>query len=256
MQPWNPGQYLRFDDLRTRPSFELAARIAVEQPQRVIDLGCGPGNSTRALAQRWPEARVVGLDSSEEMIAAARESAPDTEWLPGSIETWSPDEPFDVVFTNAAIQWIPDHRTLVPQLFSHVAEGGALAIQIPSHDFARVFSLIGEVANDSRWASRTVGAYDSFTMEQPAVYYDALAPLAREVDIWETEYYHVLDSPEAAVDWVSGTALRPFLSVLDSPAEKDAFLAELQAKAQVAYPPQPDGRMLFPFKRVFVIAYR
>ena len=256
MQPWDPDDYLRFADQRTRPSFDLAARIALQAPANVIDLGCGPGNSTRVLRGRWPKARVVGLDSSKEMIAAARELEPDEEWVLSAIETWSPDAPFDVVFTSAAIQWLPHHERLVGRLFEHVAPGGALAIQIPARAFARVFTLTEEVAADGPWASRMVGVPETFTMEDPSFYYDVLAPRSRATDIWETEYYHVLESPAAAVDWISGTGLRPYFDALDSDAEKAAFMAELNARAKAEYPARPDGRVLFPFKRVFVIAYR
>ena len=256
MQPWDPDDYLRFGDERTRPSFDLAARIAVQRPERVIDLGCGPGNSTRVLRGRWPDLRVVGLDSSEEMIATARETEPDETWVLSAIEEWSPDAPCDVVFTSAAIQWLPDHELLVGRLFEQVAEGGALAIQIPAGDFARVFTLTEEVAAAGPWASRMVGVRDTLTMEDPSFYYDVLAPRSRATDIWETEYYHVLESPTAAVDWISGTGLRPYFEALDSEDEKREFVAELNDRAKDSYPVRPDGRVLFPFKRVFVIAYR
>jgi len=256
MQLWNPDDYLRFADQRTRPSFDLAARVAMPHPERVIDLGCGPGNSTRVLRSRWPDAHVIGLDSSEEMIAAARELEPDEEWILSAIEAWTPEGPFDVVFTSAAIQWLPDHGPLIGRLFEYVAQDGALGIQIPARDFARIFTLIDEVAAEGPWASRMVGVRDTFTMEDPGFYYDMLAPQSRAIDIWETEYYHVLESPSAAVDWISGTGLRPYFDALDSEEEKRAFLAQLHDRASDAYRPRSDGRVLFPFKRVFVIAYR
>ena len=251
---WNPDAYLRFGDERTRPSLDLASRIDVE-PATVIDLGCGPGNSTQVLAARWPAARVVGLDNSAEMIASARDAYPDREWELGSIGEWSAEEPFDVVFSNAALQWVPDHAELVPRLFEQVAPGGALAFQIPSRTYARVGTLIHEIARDGAWAPRMEAALRQLTMESPETYYDLLAPKARAMDVWETEYLHVLDSPPAIVAWISSTGLRPFLGALGSDADREAFVAELTRRVEDAYPRRADGRVLFGFRRTFVIAY-
>jgi trans-aconitate 2-methyltransferase len=256
MESWDPDEYMRFSDERTRPSVDLASRIDVESPARVIDLGCGPGNSTRVLRARWPEAHVVGLDSSSEMIDAARSDEPNEEWLLSGIGDWVPDAPFDVVFSNAALQWVPEHGALVESLFGNVAPGGAFAFQIPSATFAAVRELIHGIALDGEWAPRMAGPLGELTMESPALYYDHLASDARSVDIWETEYFHVMDSPSAIVDWISSTGLRPFLAVLESDDEKRAFLALLQARVADTYRQQRDGHVLFPFKRTFVIAYR
>jgi len=256
MSSWNPSEYMRFGDERTRPSVDLAARIAVEAPARVIDLGCGPGNSTRVLSARWPQAHVIGLDSSSDMIDAARADEPDCEWVHAGIEGWSADEPFDVVFSNAALQWLPDHGLLVERLLGSVADGGALAFQIPSATYATVRTLIHEVALDGPWSSRMAGPLGELTMGMPGLYYDHLAPLARSVDIWETEYFHVMDSAPAILDWIASTGLRPFLAALDSDSEREAFLADLHARVAEAYPRQRDGRVLFPFRRTFVVAYR
>ena len=256
MTSWDPGEYMRFGDERTRPSVDLAARIAVESPANVIDLGCGPGNSTRVLRARWPLAHIVGLDSSADMIEAARAEAPDQEWLLAGIEDWVATEAFDVVFSNAALQWVPDHRALVGRLFAGVACGGALAFQIPSATFAAVQTLIRGVALDGPWALRMAGPLGELTMEAPGVYYDHLAPLARSLDIWETEYFHVMDSAPAIVDWIASTGLRPFLAALQSDDETRDFLDELRSRVASTYPARCDGRVLFPFKRTFVVAYR
>lgn len=248
--------YMRFGDERTQPSVDLASRIAVERPETVIDLGCGPGNSTRVLRRRWPEAHVVGLDSSSEMIDAAREDEPDEEWILSRIEDWTPSASYDVVFSNAALQWLPDHCALVERLFRIVAQGGALGFQIPSADFAAVRHLIHGVALDGPWTPRMTGPLAELTMESPEFYYDRLAPHARSIDIWETQYFHVLDSPRAIVDWIAGTGLRPFLAVLESEDETQMFLSRLNGMVDETYRPQCDGRLLFPFKRTFVVAYR
>ncbi len=199
MGDWDPGSYLKFEDYRTRPSIDLASRIRVADPHSVIDLGCGPGNSTQVLRSRWPHARVVGLDSSAEMIAAAREAHPESEWVLGDISHWSSDTQFDVVFSNAALQWLDDHAGLLPRLLRQVAPGGALAIQIPAAMYSSIRGMIHEVADDPAWSARMVEARAALTIDEPHAYYDALAPLARSVDMWETEYYHVLESPSAIV---------------------------------------------------------
>jgi trans-aconitate 2-methyltransferase len=247
---------MRFGDERTRPSVDLASRIAVERPSSVIDLGCGPGNSTRVLRQRWPEAHVIGLDSSPQMIDAAREQEPLEEWVVSSIQDWAPAVPFDVVFSNAALQWLPDHCALVERLFDAVAPEGALGFQIPSAKFAAVRGLIHGIALDGPWASRMGGPLGELTMESPAAYYDCLSPHARSVDIWETEYFHVMDSAPAIVDWIASTGLRPFLAVLETEEESQSFVSRLNEMVRETYPPQRDGRVLFPFKRTFVVAYR
>lgn len=256
MESWDPSEYLRFGDERTRPSIDLVSRIAVQDPATVVDLGCGPGNSTRILRRRWPDALVIGLDNSEAMIEAAKEQEPEATWTLSSIEEWSPDGTFDVVFSNATLQWLPRHDQLVGRLFASVAPGGALAFQIPSADFALVYELIRATALEGAWASRMTEALDTFTMESPGAYYDLLAPSARSLDIWETQYYHVLDSPSAVVDWIASTGLRPFLGALDSEDERQAFLGSVRERVCSSYARQNDGRVLFPFKRVFVVAYR
>ncbi len=255
MAGWNPREYLRFGDERTRPALDLAFRIAVESPTAVVDLGCGPGNSTAVLAGRWPQARVLGLDSSAEMIAAARAAYPHVEWQILGIAQWSPEVPFDVVFSNAALQWLPDHGPLIERLFGFVAPGGALAFQIPSATYAEVRSLIHEIARQEPWAERMRGPLGVLTMEPPGFYYDCLVPQARSVDLWETEYVHLMESPSSIVEWIASTGLRPFLDALATDGERDEFVARLRERVAHAYPAQRDGRLLFPFRRTFVIAY-
>lgn len=252
---WNPDRYLKFGDERTRPSADLAARVLVADPVRVIDLGCGPGNSTQVVRRRWPGAHIIGLDSSPSMIAGARAAYPDQEWVEGDIVTWTASEPFDVVFSNAALQWLRGHAGLVRRLFAQLAPGGALAFQIPSGVYSPVRVLMREVAQDDAWRARMGAALDALTMEQPHVYYDALAPVARSIDMWETEYCHVLTSAAAIVEWMSGTGLRPYLDALDDDPERARFIDMLTARVEAAYTRRSDGRVLFPFRRLFVIAY-
>lgn len=256
MSPWEPNKYLRFGDERTRPAIELASRIGLDHPKTVIDLGCGPGNSTQVLRQRWPSARVCGLDSSPEMIAAARRSYPDQEWLIERIENWYASEPPDIVFSNAALHWVKRHVALMERLFGQVAPGGALAFQIPSGAFSPVRASIHEIATDDAWAARMGEARAALTMEAPHVYYDALANQARMVDVWETEYHHVMESASAIVEWISSTGLRPFLDALESDDDRQRFITRLTDRVTGAYALRRDGRVLFPFRRTFVIAYK
>lgn len=256
MSNWNAAHYLKYGDERTRPAADLAARVELDAPRTIIDVGCGPGNSTHVLRARWPEAEVLGIDSSPEMIATAEESFPGQRWLLADANTWVPAEPVELVFSNAALQWMPDHEALMRHLLAMVAPGGALAFQIPSSTFATVRTLIHEISRDPAWTERMAGPRSALTMEPPAFYYDALAADATRLDIWETEYHHVMASQEAIVDWMSSTGLRPFLGVLTSEAECDAFLAELHRRVSQAYECRADGKVLFPFRRTFVIGYR
>ncbi|MFO0811361.1 MAG: methyltransferase domain-containing protein [Gemmataceae bacterium] len=254
MPTWDADLYRRFATERTQPAIDLAARIGVENPRRVADLGCGPGNSTAVLRHRWPDADVIGLDSSPEMIAAAQKAEPAGTWQVADIAHWSPPEPFDVVFTNAALQWLPDHRALLPRLVRHVAPGGAFAMQIPVHLESPVHRLMVAIADRPEWRDRTAGARGAIVAEGPAFYYDALQPHARHIDLWVTEYCHVLDGPTAIVEWIRGTGLRPFLEALADDAERKRFETLLLDGVTAAYPRRVGGKVLFPFRRLFAVA--
>jgi len=256
MPSWNADQYLRFAAERTQPAIDLAARVQIATLTRAIDLGCGPGNSPGVLARRWPQAELVGLDSSASMIDAAKRSHPQWNWLVGDIGNWSAATPFQLVFSNAALQWVPDHRSCLPGLFGSVAPGGALAFQVPANLGAPAHRLMRELGGSTQWASRFRGVVREWHVEEPSVYYDILAPLAERVELWTTEYIHVLPNAEAVVEWYRGTGLRPWLDQLPDENSQERFLADYQERIKVAYPQQPDGRVLFPFRRLFVIAYR
>jgi trans-aconitate 2-methyltransferase len=256
MSIWNARHYLKYGEERTRAASDLAARVKLTRPGRIVDLGCGPGNSTQVLRQRWPMADIVGVDSSSEMIDAARREFPEQNWIQENISHWSPGEPFDLIYSNATLQWLPDHHALMRRLLSLVVPGGALAFQIPSGNFATVRTLIHEISHESAWTDRMDAARHALTMESPAFYYDTLTEFASKLDIWETEYHHILESQKSVVDWIASTGLRPFLAALDSEEERELFLAKLRHRVNDAYPLQIDGRVLFPFRRTFVIAYR
>jgi len=247
---------MRYGDQRTRAAADLAARIDLDAPKTIADLGCGPGNSTQILRTRWPHSDILGIDNSSEMIEAAKRSFPEQNWLLADVSGWRPADPIDLVYSNAALQWLPSHDTLMRHLFTRVAPGGALAFQIPSSTYARVRTLIHEISRDSAWTERMDTPRSALTMESPAFYYDALASEATRLDIWESEYNHVMDSGDAIVDWIASTGLRPFLAALDTEIERNDFLTELQRRVSMAYKSRTDGKVLFPFRRTFVIAYR
>ena len=253
MPSWDANLYLKFAGERTQPAIDLISRISLADPDRIIDLGCGPGNSTAILRQRWPSAEIVGLDTSREMIATASQAHPDWTWVEGDIAAWTAPVPFDVVFSNAALHWVPNHAELMPRLLKQVRPQGALAFQMPAHFRSPVHELMIEVAMNSAWQD---SMKDAIKVERPAFYYDLLSPLASKLDLWETEYIHVMSSPSAILEWIRGTGLRPFLEALPSDEQihhfEDLYLADLTQ----AYRPQKDGRVLFPFRRLFIVAYR
>ena len=259
MPSWNADQYLKFAAERTRPARDLAAAVAIEAPARAVDLGCGPGNSTEILAERWPDAALSGIDSSSAMIDAARRDYPDWRWSVGEISTWAaePGEAFDVIFSNAALQWVPDHQTLYPNLFARVAPGGALAVQVPANLGAPAHQAMRNLASSQRWASfLPKNGVREWFVHDADFYYDCLSAAASRIDIWQTEYLHVMDGPAAIVEWYRGTGLRPFLDALPTDGDRTAFAAEYLDWIAAAYPAQADGRVLFPFNRLFLVAYR
>jgi trans-aconitate 2-methyltransferase len=251
---WDPDVYMKFADERTRPAAELLARVPLKAPARAIDLGCGPGNSTALLAARWPQAEIEGLESSPEMLAKASASVVRATWVLGDVESWSPAAPYDVIFSNATLHWIADHRSLLPRLMGFVADGGALAFQVPRNFHFPSHVLMREVAQSGAWAKKFSGARQ-INVEEPETYFDILSPLSRALDIWETSYLHVLEGEDPVLAWVSGTGLRPFLAPLDA-SEREAFLADYRARLRQAYPRRADGKTLFPFKRLFAVAVK
>jgi trans-aconitate 2-methyltransferase len=250
---WDAEHYLRFADARTLPAVDLLSRIALADVRRVVDLGCGPGNSTAPLKARWPDAVVTGVDSSEELLAAARHDHPSVTFEKADIANWTAAAPYDVVFANASLQWVADHRRLMPHLFGQVAPGGVLAVQMPrNHDFA-THRLMRHVAAEGEWRDRLEGARDPSPVQSPEFYYDLLAPRAAAFTIWETNYIQIMDGVQAIITWLHGTGLRPFLARLTE-AERPVFLDRYAALLADAYPAQADGKILLPYPRLFFIA--
>jgi trans-aconitate 2-methyltransferase len=249
---WNPSVYLTFADERTRPAAELLARVPSENPKRVADLGCGPGNSTDLLVKRWPDAKVDGIDSSPAMIETAKKSGVKADFALADIAAWKPGAAYDVIFSNATYQWLPDHAALLPRLMGFVAKGGVFAFQVPNNQYAPSHTLMRDVAAQGPWAEKLANVRGIF-VEKAQTYFDILSPHAASVDIWTTEYLHVLDGEDAVFKWVSGTGLRPFLDALDG-AERERFATEYKARLNVVYPRRADGKTLLPFSRLFAVA--
>ena len=255
MTEWNPQQYLKFADERTQPSIDLAQRIRIDHPASIIDLGCGPGNSTAVLRERWPDAEIVGLDSSEEMIEQAARDYPAGKWVVGDAACVPPDRGYDIVFSNAALQWIPDHERLIPRLFRLVNRGGSLAVQVPANHGSPLHQALVTVSRSPQLRAFTTGREGLLHYHEAEYYYDILSPMADVVDLWETSYYHILSSHQDLVEWYKATGMRPFLASLPDEEAREQFQKEVLAAAKDAYPIQKNGKILYPFKRTFFIAY-
>lgn len=252
---WDPQQYLTFGDHRSRPFFDLLARIGATEPRAVVDLGCGPGHLTSALAQRWPGARVQALDSSPDMVAAARERG--IEASLGAVQDWEPDGDTDVVVCNAVLHWVPEHTALLRQWMRRLPTGAWLAIQVPANFDAPSHRAIREVAARGEWLDRLgqVGILEPEAVLDPAGYADVLAASGGAVDAWETTYLQRLTGDDPVLDWVAGTALRPVRDALDD-AEWREFTAQLAPLLRAAYPRRADGTTWLPFRRVFAVAQK
>jgi trans-aconitate 2-methyltransferase len=249
---WDPERYLTYADERGRPFVELVARVGADRPHEVVDLGCGPGNLTALLRARWPEARIRGLDSSPEMIARARAVDESIAFEVADLREWAEGaEPVDVVVSNATLQWIPDHLDLLPTLAGTVRPGGWLAFQVPGNFDQPSHTIRRDLAAEAPYADHTrdVAVPSS---HDPEVYLDALSGLGLDVDAWETTYLHVLAGPDPVFTWVSGTGARPTLQALPDDLRPD-FEAEFKRRLREAYP-ERDGRVVLPFRRVFVVA--
>jgi trans-aconitate 2-methyltransferase len=264
---WSPQQYRAYSSHRGRPIFELLARMDIDAPRFVVDLGCGPGERTMDLATRWPDALIEGIDSSEQMIAEARRlpvrAENDAEgdgatirgrvrFEVGDLATWTPERPVDVIFSNAALQWVPGHERLLPCWVKALAPGGRLAFSMPGNFDEPSHAILRELSGSPRWRHRLAGAVRHNVVGRPADYFSQLTALGCDVDAWETTYLQVLPGEDPVLEWMTGTALRPVLDLLTD-GERETFMTELAAQLRAAYPRREFGT-IFPFRRIFVVA--
>ncbi len=257
MSDWQPNQYLKFKDDRTQPSIDLVNRIEVDSPKRIIDIGCGPGNSTKILKDRWPDAEIIGLDNSKAMLEKAQTTDSSIEWvLMDSNADLSEFGKFDIIFSNAALQWMPEHEVLIPKLFEMLNEGGVIAIQVPSVKHLPIYAEIQNLIKEGRWSPY---------FEAPPIYpkhfsfphfYDIISSLSKTLKAWQTDYITILNSHDDVVEWYKGTALRPFLNMIPDEALQAEFCSDYREKIVEAYPMEKDGKVLLPFTRIFFTLYR
>ena len=251
---WNPELYLKFGKERTQPSIDLVSRIDKEDPDSILDVGCGPGNSTQVLAARWPAAQITGIDNSPAMIEKAKNDYPAQEWLLSDAGTDALPGKFDIIFSNATIQWIPDHADLLRKFSQALTEDGLIALQIPLFWDMPIGKAIAAVAGENRWAERTKGATDLFIIHDHIWYYDRLSQMFGSVEMWETSYMHVMDAHQAIMDMIRSTGLKPYLERLESENDRQDFESLVLETVKEDYPLQRNSKVLFPFERLFFIA--
>jgi trans-aconitate 2-methyltransferase len=253
---WDPAKYVQFGDYRDRAYFDLTARVQADAPRHVVDLGCGPGNLTATLAERWPEAEVLGVDSSEEMLARSGDHAARSANLSFSladIAEWTPSDQTDVVVTNAALQWVPGHRELLPRWLDALKPGAWFALQVPGNFNSPSHTLMRGLAESETWAGRLAGVLrHDVVVGAPEEYLDIMLDAGCVADAWETSYLQLLPGANPVLEWVRGTALRPVLAALPA-GEAREFEAEYAARLEEAYPKGAHGTV-FPFRRIFAVA--
>lgn len=254
---WDPRQYSRFEAERDRAALDLLLRLPVDlDPREIWDLGCGPGQHAALLKRRHPGASVHGLDSSAAMLAEAGAQLAGIDWRRGDIGDWIPEAPADLILANASLHWLPDHAGLLRRLVGALAPGGVLAVQMPMAHETRHHTLMRAVAAEGPWAGRLAGVETVAPLLTPELYYEVLAEACDAIDIWATTYLHALTGPDAVLEWMKGTALRPYLSALEDGAMGAAFLSALGARLGEAFPRRADGVTLLPFPRLFLVGRR
>ena len=254
---WSAKQYVAFEGERTRPVRDLVAALPVVSAATIMDLGCGPGNSTEVLASRYGDAKIFGIDSSDDMITAARKRMPGAQFAVRDIAEWQDRGPFDVILANAVLQWVPHHESLLPDLVQRLTVGGALAVQMPAFlRHPQMPECIADIGADGPWADKLNAAGGARTnLPSAGWYHELLRPLVTRIDLWRTTYYHVLSGAGAVVEWFKGSGLRPFLEPLTA-TEREAYLKRYTESIARAYPAGADGSVLLPFPRLFMIAVR
>lgn len=255
---WDPQQYGRFEAERDRAALDVLLRLPDDlEPRLIVDLGCGAGQHAALLKRRHPGARAIGLDSSAAMLEQARTLGADVEWVQADLATWTPDGPVDLIFANASLQWLPDHEGLLRRLTGLLAPCGVIAVQMPLAWDTLHYRTMRAVMADGPWSDRLSDRETIQALLAPEAYYGVLSETCEDVDVWSTTYLHALTGPDAVLEWMKGTALRPHLTALaDDAPMRDAYLSALSAALSAAFPRRPDGVTLLPFPRLFLVARR
>jgi trans-aconitate 2-methyltransferase len=253
---WSARQYLKFEDERARPLRDLLAQVPLCYPRRVMDLGCGPGNSTELLIKRFPGAQVIGVDSSPDMLRQARERLPNCVFVEGDLSTWMPEQGTDLLFGNAVFQWVPEHPKVLRGLLQSLSPGGVLAVQMPDNTTEPALMLMEKVAASGPWTAAIALANAARNdLPRPEEYYDLLRPVCSHLDIWHTHYNHIIENHAGVVEWFKGSGLRPFLAPLDE-VMAETFTAQYTDEIRRAYPTRSDGKVMLKFPRLFLLAVR
>jgi trans-aconitate 2-methyltransferase len=253
---WDPERYLKLEYERTMPSYDLAAHIDLTDPRRIVDIGCGPGNSTKVLMSRWPTAEMTGLDNSEDMIAKARATYPGVTWILADAAKWTTESKYDIVFSNATLQWLPNHKALVKQLFDQVEDNGVLAVQVPTNNESPLHKSLIAISERPEWKDRMVGCQGQIVYHDEAFYYSILSTLTARLELWTTTYLHIIENHQSLIEWYSSTGMKAFLARLKTDEEKGRLRNQVLEMCKSQYPVQKDGKIIFPFKRVFFIAWK
>lgn len=253
---WNPNVYLKFQKERTQPSIDLVNRIEFAHPKRIVDIGCGPGNSTNILKKRWKDAEIIGIDNSQQMIEKAKQSYPDGTWILANAYDFHQKNAFDIVFSNAVLHWIPNHEKLVPHLLDLMKPNGVIAIQVPQRQSSQLHNALYETASEPEFSQYTQEARTVLNYQTGEYYYNLFFDKVKELYIWETIYYHILETHDDLINWSKSTAMRPFLEQLPNEEVSNEFLKRIKTRCLKEYKKQSDGRILFPFKRLFIMGYK
>jgi trans-aconitate 2-methyltransferase len=256
MNDWNPDLYMQFRSERTQPSIDLMNRIKPVEPKSIIDIGCGPGNSTQVLVNRWPKAKITGLDSSPAMIKQAIQDYPNQEWIVADALTYESKVKYDIVFSNAVIQWIQNHEDLLGRFHKMLSDNGLIAIQIPLFWDMPLGKIIKNIAKDGPWKEQTEGVSDLLTIHDYSFYYDHLSEFFNSIEMWETNYLHIMDNHLSIIKMMRSTGLKPYLDKLDNDSEIDKFEKQVLKEIENTYSEQKNGKVLLPFKRLFFIGYK
>lgn len=250
---WNPDLYLKFEKERTQPAIDLISRITIQDPRSIIDIGCGPGNSTSVLRNKFPGCDIEGIDNSAEMIEEAKSAHPWGTWIHADASEFDYTRKYDVIFSNAAFQWIPNRDKLIHRLIDSLSPAGMLAVQIPNNHNSPIRKSLSQLAESQAWSEYFSNSTEESSYKRPEFYYDLLSGL--EVDLWTTTYYHLLDSIDDIIAWYSSTGLRPYLNALPNDEARAIFTGALKDLIRDQYPDEKDGKVFFPFKRLFFTAH-